>query len=103
MRLTVERSFIRNIVNKENTHCPAVVGGSNCPKSLLAGGIPYLKLYSFSIEVYCSDLEVDANGRDEGWGEGVFAETEETARFTDTGISDKKELNLNSSRKGSTG
>ncbi|RUP10879.1 hypothetical protein BC936DRAFT_140003 [Jimgerdemannia flammicorona] len=43
---------------------------------LLPGGIPNLKLNTLAIELDGTDLEVDADGGDEGRGEGVVREAE---------------------------
>jgi hypothetical protein len=50
----------------------------------LTGRIPNLQFYSFTIELDCTDFEVDTDGGDEGWSEGVVGKTEEKTAFADT-------------------
>lgn len=77
--LTVERPLIRHIVHQQYTHCPSIVCSSDCAEPLLSGGVPYLQLNPFAIQVDRADLKVDADGGDEGRCERVFAESKKTA------------------------
>jgi hypothetical protein len=45
----------------------------------LASGIPDLQLHALAIELNGTNLEVNADGGDEGRGKGVLAEAQETA------------------------
>ena len=87
-RRTIETSLVRHIIDQENAHCPPIVGCCDRAKALLTGGVPYLQLYPLAVEVDSADFEVDAYRCDEGWGEAVFAEAEETARFPNSGVAD---------------
>ncbi len=40
LRLTVERAFIRDIIDQENTHCSTIIGCCDCPKAFLTCSIP---------------------------------------------------------------
>ena len=91
---TVEAPFIGDIINQQNTHRTAIVRCRDGPEAFLASGIPYLQLHALPIELNRADLKVDADGRDEGRGEGVFAKTEEAAGFTDAGVADEEEFDL---------
>lgn len=74
--LTVEGPLIRHVVHEQDPHRSAVVCRRDSPEALLPCRVPYLKLDSFPVELDGPDLEVDADGCDEGRGEGVFAESE---------------------------
>ena len=56
----------------------------------MTSSIPYLQLYSLAVKLDRPDLEVDADSRDEGRREGVFAETQETARFAYARVADEQ-------------
>jgi hypothetical protein len=60
----------------------------------LASGIPNLQLDALAIQLDRSYLEVDTDGGYEGGSEGIFAETQQTTRFTDSGIAYEEELYL---------
>lgn len=75
-RRTVEAPFICNVVDQQNAHSASVVGRGDGPETLLPGGIPYLQLHALAVELNRPDLEVDADGRDEGRRERVFAKPE---------------------------
>lgn len=77
--LTIERTLIRNIVNQQNPHRAPIIRRRDRPEPLLPGRIPYLQFDSLPVQLDGPDLEVDADGRDEGGGEGVFAEAQQTA------------------------
>ena len=68
MDLTIEGSFIRNVVNQQYSHCAPVVGRCNCAKSLLTCCVPYLEFYSLAVKLDGADLEVYAYGCNEGGG-----------------------------------
>lgn len=85
---TVEASLIRDIVDQQDTHGASVVGRGDGAESFLPRGVPYLELDALAVELDGADLEVDADGGDEGGGEGVFAEAQEAAGFADAGVAD---------------
>lgn len=91
---TVETLLIRHVIHQQNTHGTSVVGGGDGAEALLSRGVPYLQLNALAVELDRADLEVDADGRDEGGREGVFAETQETAGFADARVAYEKQLNL---------
>jgi hypothetical protein len=76
---TVEGSLVGDVVYQQDAHGAAVVGSGDGAEALLAGGVPYLQLDALAIELNGPDLEVDADGGDEGRGEGVLAEAQQTA------------------------
>ena len=91
---TAKRLLIRNIIHQQYAHRASVVRRRDCPEALLPGGVPYLQLDALAVQLDRPDLEVDAYGRDERGGEGVFAEAEQAARLANAGVADQKELYL---------
>ena len=83
---TPKALLICNIVDEQYSHCAPVVRRRDRPEPLLACRIPYLQLDALAVKVYGSDLEVDADGCDEGGCEAVFGEAKETAGFADAGV-----------------
>lgn len=65
---TLERFLVSYVVDQENAHRASVVGSGDCSKAFLASGIPDLQLHPLAIEFDCADLEVNADGCDEGGG-----------------------------------
>lgn len=76
---TVEGSLVGDVVYQQDAHGAAVVGGGDGAEALLAGRVPDLELDALSIELNGPDLEVNANGGDEGRREGVLAEAQQAA------------------------
>ncbi len=56
---------IGDVVSDNNTVSSLVITAGDSFKSLLSSSVPNLKLDSFSIDNYCSNLKVDSNGRHE--------------------------------------
>ncbi len=84
--LTVKGPLVRHVVDQQDPHRAAVVGRRDGAEALLPGRVPYLELDPLAVELDGPDLEVDADGGDEGGREGVFAEAEQTAGFSDAGV-----------------
>ena len=63
-------------------------------KTLLPRSIPNLQLDSLAVDFHVLDLEVDSDGGDERWGEGVVSVTQQQARFAHAGVSDHEQLDL---------
>ena len=76
---TVKASLIRHIVDQQNSHGTSVVCGGDGPEPFLSCGVPYLQLYPLAVQLNRPNLEVDADGGDEGRCEGVFAEAQQAA------------------------
>ena len=91
---TVERSLVGDIVYQQDAHGAAVVGGGDGAEALLAGRVPDLQLDALAIELDGPDLEVDADGGDEGRGEGVLAEAQQAARLADARVAYEEQLDL---------
>lgn len=91
---TVEALLIGDIVNQQDAHGTSVVGSGDCAEALLTSGIPYLQLDTLAVQLYRADLEVDADGGDEGGGEGVFAEAQQTAGLSYSAVAYEEELDL---------
>ena len=53
---------------------------------------PYLKFDTLVIPKHCLDLEIDADGRDKGWSEGVVGVAEQERRLADTAVADNQQL-----------
>lgn len=51
-----------------------------------------LQLHSLAIELDSPDLEVHADGRDVALSVGVVGETQQQARLSDAGVTDKQQL-----------
>jgi hypothetical protein len=83
---TAKAPLIRNIINQQYAHRTSVVCCCDGSESLLACCVPYLQLDAFAIQVYCTNLEVDTDRRNEGGCETVFRKAEETARFAYTRV-----------------
>lgn len=96
-RRTVETPLVRNIVDQQDAHGTAVVCRGDGPEALLAGCVPDLQLDALAVKLDGPYLEVDADGGDEGGGEGVFAEAQQTAGFTHTGVANQQKLDLSGS------
>lgn len=79
MGLTVERAFISDIIDEEDTHGTTVICGCDGSEAFLASSIPNLKLHPFPVKFDGANLKVDTNGRDERRGKGVLAEPKQTA------------------------
>lgn len=62
---TIEALLVRHVVDQQDTHSATVVSGSDGAETLLASGIPDLKLDALAIQLNCADLEVNADGGDE--------------------------------------
>lgn len=91
---TVKGSLVGHVVDEQDAHGAAVVGGGDGPEALLAGGVPDLELDALAIELDGADLEVDADGGDEGGGEGVLAEAQQAAGLAHARVAYEQELNL---------
>jgi hypothetical protein len=61
----VEALLVRDVVDQENPHRPAVVGCRDRPETLLPSRIPDLKLQPLSLLLNCANLEINSNGGDE--------------------------------------
>ncbi len=88
----LETALGRDVVDEEDAHGAAVVGGGDGPKALLAGRVPNLELDALAVEVDDADLEVDPDRGDERVVEGVLGEAEEEARLADGRVADEQEL-----------
>ena len=93
-RRTVEAPFICNVVDQQNAHSASVVGRGDGPEALLAGGVPDLQLDALAVELDGPDLEVDADGGDEGGGERVLTEAQQTAGLSYARVADEQQLDL---------
>ena len=92
--LTVERSLIRHIVDKEDAHRASIIRRGYSSESFLAGGVPYLQLYPLAIKLNGAYLEIYSYRGNKGGCEGVFTESKQTARFANAGVADEEELYL---------
>ena len=66
--------------------------GCDCSKSFLASSVPNLQLDGFAVQFNGSNLEVDTNGADVALGVSVVRKPQQKARFTNTGVTDQKQL-----------
>lgn len=65
-----------------NLRSPEVTGRDGL-ESLLTGGVPDLQLHALAVNVHVLDLEINADGCDEGRREGVAGVADEQTRFAD--------------------
>lgn len=56
----LEALLVRYVIDEHYAHGAAVVGRGYRMESLLAGGVPYLKLDLLALQLHCFDFEVDA-------------------------------------------
>ena len=75
-----------------NGHWEQNLPGCDCSKSFLASSIPNLQLDGFAVQFNGSNLEVDTNGADVALGVSVVRKPQQKARFTNTGVTDQKQL-----------
>jgi hypothetical protein len=92
--LTLERPLIGHVVNQEDAHRATVVGSRDGSETFLTSCVPDLQFHSLSVQLDCANLEVNTDGCNEGRGERVLAEAQQTARFAHTGIPDQQQLDL---------
>jgi hypothetical protein len=85
---TVKAPCVSHIVDEQNAHGAPVIRRRDGPEALLARSVPYLELHALAVELDGADLEVDADGRDEGRRERVFAEPQQAARFAYARVAD---------------
>lgn len=85
---TIKAPPIRHIIDQQNPHSTAIISRRDGAKPLLPRGIPYLQLHPLAVQLDGPDLEVDADGRDEGRRERVFAEAQEAAGFAHAAVTD---------------
>ena len=67
--LTVEGLLICDIVDQQDTHGASVISCGDGAEALLPCRIPYLQFDALSVQFDSANLEVDADGRNEGWRE----------------------------------
>lgn len=60
--LTVERAFIRDIIDEKYSHSSSVVSSCDSPKTLLTCCIPYLELDALTVELDRANLKVNTDG-----------------------------------------
>jgi hypothetical protein len=82
--LTVERFLVGHVIDKEDAHRAAVVCSCDRTEAFLTGRVPNLQFHSLAIQLDGANFEIDSDRGDERRGEGVFAESQETARLSDT-------------------
>jgi len=73
----VEGFVVGNVVNDDDAVSTAVVRGSNCAETLLAGGVPNLELDGLAVELNGTDLKVNSNGGDVRFRVGIISKSEE--------------------------
>lgn len=91
---TVEAPLVGDVVDQQYAHGAPIVGRGNGAEALLAGRVPYLQLHALAVELDGPDLEVDADGGDEGGGKRVFAEPQQTARFAYARVANEEQFDL---------
>ena len=74
-----ERLLVCDIIREDNAHGAAVVGGGDGAEPLRAGRVPDLQFAALAVDFNSADLEVNADGGDEGSVERVVGKTEQQA------------------------
>lgn len=87
---TIEGPLVGDIVDQQDAHGAPVVGGGDGAETLLARRVPDLQLDPLAIELDRPDLEVDADGGDEGRREGVLAEAQQAAGLAHARIANEQ-------------
>ena len=87
-------ALVSDIINKEYSHCSPVVCRCDCSEALLPSSIPYLQFYPLTVQLNCPNFEVDTDGGNERWSKGIFTESEETAWFSNSRITDQQQFDL---------
>eukprot|EP00538_Stauroneis_constricta_P002615 CAMPEP_0119545592 /NCGR_PEP_ID=MMETSP1352-20130426/296_1 /TAXON_ID=265584 /ORGANISM="Stauroneis constricta, Strain CCMP1120" /LENGTH=265 /DNA_ID=CAMNT_0007590159 /DNA_START=330 /DNA_END=1129 /DNA_ORIENTATION=+ len=90
----LEGAAVGDVVDQQDALGAAEVGRGDGAEALLAGRVPDLQLDLGAVDVDVLDLEVDADGCDEGGAEGVVGVTQQQAGLTDAGVSDHQQLHL---------
>mmetsp|Transcript_58999 Transcript_58999/g.144706 ORF Transcript_58999/g.144706 Transcript_58999/m.144706 type:complete len:245 (-) Transcript_58999:186-920(-) len=88
----VKRLLICHIVHQQDPHGTAVVRRCDSPEPLLPRRIPDLELEALPLLLDSANLEVDANGCDEGRREGVIREAQQQAALADPAVPDQQQL-----------
>lgn len=70
----------------------AVVRRCNGTESFLSGGIPNLELDCLSVQLDRSNFEIYTDRGNVGFGVSVIRESKKQTRFTNTGVSNKEQL-----------
>ena len=71
MAYVVKGLAVCEVEGHDDAMCASVVAGANGAKSLLAGGVPNLRLGLLAIQEHGPDTEVDADGGNKVVGVGV--------------------------------
>jgi len=79
----VERAAVGDVVDQEDALRAAEVRGGDGAEALLARRVPDLQLDALAVQLDRLDLEVDADGGDEGGLEGVVGVAQEQAALAD--------------------
>lgn len=88
----VEGFFVSDVVHEDEAHGAPVVGCGDGPVPLLSGCVPNLQLHSFVVPEDRLDLEVNADGADEGRGEGVVSVAEEEGGLAHRRVADDEKF-----------
>jgi len=88
----VEGFLVGDIVDDDNSVGAAVIRRCNGAESFLSSSIPDLELDCLSVQFDRSNLKVNTNGGNVGFGVSVVRESKEQTRFTDAGVSNKEQL-----------
>jgi len=68
----IETLLVGDVVDEHDPHGPPVVGRGDGPEPLLARSVPYLQLDLLTVQLYCTDLEVDSYCGNEGGIKSIF-------------------------------
>ena len=55
----IEALLARRVVSEDDTLCASIIRLSDRAEPLLAGGVPYLNFYIFTVQLNCVNLEIN--------------------------------------------
>merc|ERR550517_2123589 len=88
----VQAFLVGDVVDKHDTHSLPVETGGDGVEPFLAGSVPNLQLHHLSINLYCVNLEINANCRDERVVESILAKPEYDASLADARVTNEEQL-----------
>ena len=87
-----EALAVSDVVGDNDAVSALVVAAGDRLEALLSCGVPDLQLNRLAVHLDRADLEVDADGGDEGLGVGVLGEAQEQAALSDAAVADEQQL-----------
>ena len=92
VRHIVKRGPRSNVVDNDDAICPSVVRRGDGLEPLHPCRVPHHEFHNLAIDFDGAEPKVNPDRGDEGAGETVVRESQQQARFADTGVSNQDEL-----------